>query len=146
MVMDKEGTTEARAYTFSGVTTPVWSCRQAQKKEVKRLLQTHQSSLTAIVPTPIPTPKRQKRVTQENALVHQKNIKYFENCFGETFTVPPKEEKNNTVTVIYQASSINKIFFVLPAIAQVYLVKALYNYKVLPCMQIHFNCYFLPNI
>ena len=48
-----------------------------------------------------PTPKRQKRVTQENdALVHQKNIKYFENCFGETFTVPPKEEKNNTVTVI----------------------------------------------
>ena len=65
--------TEARAYTFSGVTTPVWSCRQAQKKEVKRLLQTHQSSLTAIVPTP----KRQKRVTQENALVHQKNIKIF---------------------------------------------------------------------
>ena len=67
--------TEARAYTFSGVTTPVWSCRQAQKKEVKRLPQTHQSLLTAIVPTP--TPKRQKRVTQENALVHQKNIKIF---------------------------------------------------------------------
>ena len=35
-----------------------------------------------------------KRVTQEG------NINYFENHFGVPFGVTPKEEKNNTVTVI----------------------------------------------
>ena len=37
----------------------------------------------------------------DDALVQQKeNMNYFENHFGVPFTVTPKEEKNNTVTVI----------------------------------------------
>ena len=47
----------------------------------------------------VPAPKRQKRkqVTQVDALVqHPQNKKCFENHFGVTFTVTPKEEKNNS--------------------------------------------------
>ena len=78
--------------------------RNAHKRiwEPPRLITYAPRSIAAPESIAAPGPKRQKQnqVTPADALVqHQKNIKYFENHFGVTFTIPDKAE-NNIVTVI----------------------------------------------